>query len=140
MTATIVNGYHVVSDIPARSPLPHPTDSDKALYFKTIRALSLSNGEVVYGCVDCTYTADTTFKVRAHRSHHPRTKGRGGGANGVRAGAHRAPDTITIDDLVSRLTALAKMEGERDRWRTRAIAAERKLAALGRHLTEMVHK
>jgi len=133
MTATIVDGYHVIADRPAPSPLPHPTDPTKTLYFKTIRHLVLSNMEVVYGCVDCTYTADTTFKVRAHRSHHavrratPPTTPSGGGA-------HRATEAITVDNLVARLSALSKVEGDRDRWRTRAIAAERRLAALHRAL------
>jgi len=141
VTATIVNGYHVVGDIPARSPLPHPTHPEKGLYFKTIRALSLSNGEVVFGCVDCTYTAPSPMQVRAHRASHSRGRGRGVGAPAMTTGAHRAPaDPVTIDDLVARLTVLSKVESERDRWRTRAIAAERKLAALGRHLADMVHK
>lgn len=134
-TGQTIKGEVVTADMPARSPLPHPTDPHQHLYYKTIRELWLMGGGIVYGCTDCDYTGPTVYSVRAHRSTHtPRRPT----TAPVTPHGETPADIATLDALMARLAAIGKLQSERDRWRTKAIAAERQLAALRRSLSKVV--
>lgn len=114
MTTRVVYGHAVVAENPAPSSL---TDKNgNPVYFKQIRTLTLDNGDVVYGCAHCDYTAETVNSVRPHLNKHRDVKPRPAASSAV---------TVLAEENV-RLTA------EVERWRQRARDAEKTLAAIRR--------
>ena len=131
MTATHVNGNEVVADEPALSPLSTP---DKPIYYKQIRQLLLGDGTVLFGCAHCDFTTPVMFRVRPHLRRH--------------ADILATVKVDTVDDVmvvlreaidkqnVGLLTAIERLSGERDEWKSRALKAEKSLATLRKALTE----
>jgi hypothetical protein len=133
MTATHVNGREVVAEEPAASPLSTP---ERPIYFRQIRRLLLADGSEVFGCVHCDFTASAAGRVRGHLAKHfpPGTSSPAG------TGRRKHPQ-IDVDELVARLArgdaAVARLTAaakECDRWKKRALDAERHLAIIRRAL------
>lgn len=138
MTATHVNGVEVVATEPVDSPLSTP---ENRIQFTRIVKLLLANDSEVHGCTECTFTAVRVGSVRSHLGQaHPSAR-----ANG-RRGQHPEPPTnghapdvnaMTIGELlntgtqVAALTvALERLANDRDDWKARAKAAEKRLNAM----------
>lgn len=118
MTARTVNGLEVIEDQPTVSPIK-AFDGRQVTWTQT-RTLLLADGSTIYGCAHCEFTSTNVLSIRPHLGKHNGAKG------------DRAPSSTTgdVDALIRRLQELTKIEADRDRWRERAKAAERDLAAL----------
>lgn len=99
---------------------PAETNLGNGATYRTVRKLTMKDGTVLYGCVECEYdyAANNPMAVAAH----------------VRT-THRvvvditAIKDITITDLI-RAAADHEVANNANEWKTRALAAERDLAKL----------
>lgn len=102
-----VGDVKVVSDVVYASPLSRP---GRIVPIHGIRTLTLSDGEVVYGCRDCDFTDPSPGKIRGHRrveqcggmaepGTQPRPPKREGAVGQVRA---PSPDALamTLHDVL----------------------------------------
>lgn len=93
-----------------------------------LTALLLEDGSIVYGCVHCDYTSERPGGVRPHLGKHAvRPSGRPPNRRPV-------PKDLTVADLLSAAAQIDKLTADRDAWKTRAVKAEREMAALRRLL------
>lgn len=119
MTATTVNGQDVITAVPATAPIT-TRDGDPILFKQTMRLL-LADGSEVFGCIHCDYTHASLSGVRPHLKVHagpkpPKTTGGG--------------RSMTLDQLVAAVARLGEVEADRDRWKSRAVKAEKSLTTL----------
>jgi hypothetical protein len=129
MTAEQVNGIAVVGDAATLSPHIRDRAGNPLVWHRT-RTLTLADGTTTYGCSECDYTSDNMYSIRPHLSAHrtmPRRPRRP-------VALPVDPGALSLADLLSRVDQLAKVEADRDAWRTRAQGAERSLATLRRAL------
>lgn len=112
-----VNGLAVVASEPAPSQLKR---DGKPVPFKQILRLLLADGSEVYGCVHCDYTSPNPNSVRPHLNAHRN------GKPPLTAGG------VDVREVLRRLNAVDGIQADRDRWRDRAITAERDLSNLRR--------
>lgn len=122
-----VDGLKVVADEPAPSPLP-ARNGGTTITFRTLRILTLENGEKTFGCGDCDF-AGPRGEVQKHRyaEHDAPRPGRR---------AAEAPIPADLADItVGELWAMrgeyaawghlvTDLEIKLDDWRQRALAAE----------------
>lgn len=123
--------YRIESDEPTRSPMSNNKASKPVLWTST-RTLTLSNGDEVYGCVDCDYVAVNHLSVRPHRNTHRKNK--------LTRSATTDGDVNPLDRLREVLKKAEKagdVAADRDRWKKRALDAERELSGL-RQMAERV--
>lgn len=125
MTASSVNGVEVIADEPTRSPL---TDrAGKPVIWTQTRTLLLEDGSTVYGCLHCDYTSPNQNSIRPHLNRHITRKPQAGSArNGIPTA------DLPLSQIMRRLDALNAVEEDRDRWKARAVAPEKSMAALRR--------
>lgn len=131
MTATHVNGLEVITDEPAEAPL---STADRPVFFKQIRRLLLADGDEVFGCVHCTYTADSVHRVRPHLGKHSRrgTDPRPGAVPTMRPQADVAELLARLAKGDTARAELSTAQRERNRWKRRALDAERDLETIRR--------
>lgn len=115
MTATHVNGVPVIAAEPAVSNFKNQATGENLRYRQMLRLL-LEDGSEVFGCLHCDYTSPNLNSVRPHLNKHRLSLEIGNGHGGV-----------DIAGLVKRLQAVEVVEADRDRWKARAIDAEREL-------------
>jgi len=165
MTATTVDGWTVVKDDPAPSPMRTP--QGRRIYYRQIRQLTLTNGDEVFGCAHCTYFDRNRANVLRHLRTH---KGQAKPAETVVPretipptpevvpferpdSIGRAPRYDDLDNVVKRMEQAMRVfrqaererdswrkladraNEDRDRWRARAIEAERILDRLSAALS-----
>lgn len=118
MTATHVNGVEVIADEPTTSPIT-AKDGSPVLWHQT-RTLLLADGSTVYGCVHCDYTSPNANSVRPHLNRHRNNS----------SASKSTPGDLSLNELVARLADLDKVTADRDEWKRRALAAEKRLKAL----------
>jgi hypothetical protein len=121
MTATEVNGLAVVTDEPHQAAF-----TDKAgnpVLQRQTRVLTLEDNTVVYGCAHCDYTSRNPNSIRPHLGKH----------NARRRNTAQAALTgreMSLADVLERLATVDALTSDRDKWRARAMKAERRLTAL----------
>lgn len=117
-----VRAVAVLLDKPTLSPIE--TRKGQPVYWDSIRTLSLATGDTVYGCADCDcdYAAPTHLQVRPHRNAHRELKTDGG--NSV-AGVVK-----DVRSLIRKVESIDKLTTELNKWKARALDAERDLSAL----------
>lgn len=124
MTATTVNGLAVVSDEAGVAPF---TDrAGNPVVQPQTRVLTLEDGSVVYGCLHCDYISTNKNSVRPHLGKHNSHRRNG---NRHLADALSVRD-MSLTDLLERLDHLDRTTADRDKWRARALKAERRLSSL----------
>jgi len=126
MTAAQVHGVEVIADQPAPTNISH-RDGTPVLY-RQIRLLLLEDGTETYGCLHCDYTG-TVNQVRPHLNAH----------RGVKTPKPDMPSPgsaqvagLDVGELIRRLKAHEALAQDRDRWKARALDAERDLTDLRR--------
>jgi hypothetical protein len=120
VTATHVDGVEVLADEAAKAAMVSRDGSP--IYFKQIRELLLADGQTVYGCVHCDYTANSVNRVRPHLNKHRTDKVRGGTSDAL------------LRQLVAKVAELEIVTRERDEYKRRAQAAEKSLRDLRKAL------
>lgn len=119
MTASVVNGLRVVTEGPTLAPIT--TRDGKAIWWEQTRTLHLEDGSTVYGCLHCDHTTTNVGGIRPHlRVHADPDK--------PRAPRKKIGDQ-TLNGVLRRLEKLAKVEQERDKWKERALEAERTISS-----------
>lgn len=121
MTATHVDGRAVIADEPTRAPISQRNGDP--VYWQQIRTLLLEDESTLYGCVHCDYTAEKPGSIRPHLKKHT-----------SRAPAPAAAADMSLTDLLAKIAQLETVTADRDRWRRRALDAERKLSTMRRAL------
>lgn len=116
-TKRFIDGHEVVDDQPTAAPIK--ALNGQPVHWKQIRTLRLSNGDTVYGCAHCDYAANTPNSVRPHLNAH---------RNG-RKSRHVSGD---VEQVLAQLAHLDELTKDRDRWKQRALKAERDLRAIRR--------
>lgn len=117
-----IGGVAVVADRRAATGGKHPKTGEP-LRLKQVRDLLLADGTHIYGCAHCDYTNTNLHSMRPHLNKHRDRKA---------ATALNGAAGISLADVIARLGAGAALEADRDRWRDRALAAERDLGSLRR--------
>jgi hypothetical protein len=121
MTATEVNGIAVVSDEPRQAPFRD--NGGNTVYQPQTRVLTLADGSVVYGCQHCDYTSANPNSIRPHLGRHSGRPRKSKTATGSSL-------NLPLAELMERLDQLAAVTEDRDAWKSRALAAERRLKQL----------
>jgi hypothetical protein len=116
LTATEVDGLAVVDDEPLAAPFKNRA-GEPVLMHRT-RVLTLVDGSVIYGCAECDYTNPNPHSIRPHLNKHS-TKPR---VNGTL--------NMSVKDLMRRLESFGTLSEDRDKWKDRALTAERRLKQL----------
>ena len=104
---------------------------------RMVDTLRLVDGTTAYWCAidnDCDFIADTIQAITA--GHGPKIHNSGNGGHNSRAKTLIARDDIMDMSLRDFIAFVAKHEGilsGTEDWRTRALAAERRLAAIEKH-------
>lgn len=122
MTATQVDGVAVVATEPAFSNWKNSRTGEPFALKQVVRLL-LEDGREVFGCTWCDYSHERMESVRPHLNKHRDEK--------------RAAQTNVATEfsgLVAKLQAAAGLAEDRDRWKARAVAAERELAKVRKAL------
>lgn len=127
MTAKQVGDKAVIADEPTEAPMTG-RDGKPLVWYQT-RTLLLDDGTTTYGCAHCDYTNDNIRSIRPHLNAHATRK------PSPRTG--RDPANLSLNELMGRLDDLAKVEADRDKWKQRAVVAERSLATLRKALREV---
>ncbi|GAA0632486.1 hypothetical protein GCM10010174_61940 [Kutzneria viridogrisea] len=122
MTATHVDGVEVIADEPTRSAFN--SRDGEPVYWKQNRTLLLADGRTVYGCLHCDYTSPNVHSIRPHLNRHRDLK--------QRQSVGGADDTLSR--MVRKLAEAEEIADDRDRWKARAVAAEKQLRTLRRAL------
>lgn len=124
----------VIHEAPAQSRL-----KDKAghhVLYKQIRELLLADGSITYGCAHCSETSPDIMVIFRHlRTHKPATIRRPKpkkAAPKPDTNGHKAEGDGLVIQLVE--TEIAKLTMQRDRYKARALKAERELAKVRRAL------
>lgn len=119
-----VNRHVVVSDEPTTAPITTTTGSP--VYWQQIRTLTLANGDIIYGCAHCDYTADSFTSVRPHLNRHRDAKSQTNGqrTNGSARKAHSDGD---VETLLEQLSQLQQLRQELEHYKARALKAEGRL-------------
>lgn len=118
MTVTHVDGVEVVANVDTLSPLSKNTNAP--IYWTQVRTLHLADGSTAFGCDKCDQIFDRATQVRPHLNSHRKDKR----VTGTRIAGTASSDRQAMKKKISRL------ERSRDDWRSRAMAAERSLAAM----------
>ncbi|GLF98261.1 hypothetical protein [Streptomyces yaizuensis] len=94
------------------------------MYFTRIAELLLDDGSTVHGCkvTDCTFTG-SVGEVRAHLAAHKDTSDPAPPARSQLLG-------LTTAQLLEKAAAADRITKDRDRWKSRALTAERKLKSI----------
>ncbi|TDQ01287.1 hypothetical protein [Labedaea rhizosphaerae] len=108
-----VNGQEVIADEPTPAPISH---DGRPVVWQQTRTLLLADGSTVYGCAHCTYTSPNVRSIRPHLSKHKRTR------------ATTSSDPVAA--LVKQLGQVEEITKDRDRWKIRALKAEKSLKTL----------
>lgn len=121
VTATKAFGLEVLADEPTPSPISRP---GAPVTWEQTRTLLLEDGSTAYGCAHCDYVSRNVLSIRPHLSRHNR-KPRGdlkpsNGTNG-----HGSSDSLA--SLLDQLGRLNEVTTERDKWKARALSAEKTL-------------
>lgn len=116
-TKRFVDGHEVISDQPTEAPIS--ARNGQPVYWQQIRTLRLSNGDTAYGCAHCDYVSANPNSVRPHLNAH---------RNG-RKSRHTSGD---VEQVLQQLAHLDELTKDRDRWKQRALKAERDLRAIRR--------
>lgn len=111
MTATVAYGLEVLADEPTPSPISH---QGQTIMWEQTRTLLLSDGSTAYGCLHCDYVSRNVLSIRPHLSKHTRRQNVNGHAT-------------SVADLLAQLRQLSETSADRDRWRARALTAEKSL-------------
>jgi hypothetical protein len=114
VTASHVDGVAVIAVENARSSWKDRKTGEHLEYRQMLKLL-LEDGREVYGCLHCDYTHPNLNSVRPHLNKHR-----------LRA-VQDEGGSLDLVDLARRLQRYARLEQDRDRWRTRALDAEREL-------------
>lgn len=143
----VVDGLLVVKDEPLLSPLS--ARLGRPVPFPTIRFLTLADRSTRHACADCPDVVGTRGEVKKHRiDHHGEATGAARRKAGTLPGGQPvlSPNALsmTLGELIQVANAVdgwedthALVEAERDAWRERALAAERRLAAFERALSRI---
>jgi hypothetical protein len=120
VTATKAFGLEVLADEPTPSPISRP---GAPVTWDQTRTLLLEDGSTAYGCAHCDYVSRNVLSIRPHLSRHkpkgpkvtvtPKTNG------------HGSADSLA--SLLDQLGRLNEITTERDKWKARALSAERTL-------------
>lgn len=113
MTASHVDGVEVIAVENAKSNWKGR--NGEHLEYRQMLKLLLADGRELYGCLHCDYTHENLNSIRPHLNKH-RLPDLGNGLAG-----------LDIPGLIKRLSDVDRVETERDRWKTRALDAEREL-------------
>lgn len=124
MTVTSYNGLAVVRDEPGVAPFK--TKAGEPVIQPQTRVLTLEDGSVIYGCLHCEYISHNQHSIRPHLGKH-NSRRRNGNTHLVDALSVR---DMSLSDLLERLDHLDRITADRDRWRQRALKAERRLSSL----------
>lgn len=114
-----INGHTVIEDQPTEAPIQ--TKAGTPIYWRQVRTLLLSNGELIYGCAHCDYTSTNPNSIRPHLSAHSNGK--------------RKSNTTTgseVEHVLNQLSQLDRLRNELDHYKQRAHKAERDLRAIRR--------
>lgn len=111
----------VLLDKPTLSPIE--TRKGAPVYWDSIRTLSLATGQTVYGCADCDYAAASHLQVRPHRNAHRKVK-----ADGDTSSV--AGVVKDVRTLIRKVESVDKLTADLNKWKARALDAERDLSAL----------
>ncbi|GAB2964143.1 hypothetical protein [Saccharothrix stipae] len=122
MTATSVNGVNVVMDEPTRSPISDR--SGREVVWTQTRTLTLADGTIVYGCAHCDYTSPNRNSIRPHLQKH------NAGKNPKPPKPLLVSGDLSLNTMLEKLADADRAIAERDGWKRRALAAERKLSNL----------
>lgn len=100
-------------------------NAGKPILWPSVRELRLAADLVVYGCADCSYANKSANSVRPHRNKHRGQKQ--AAVNGeVTALLRNALREVAPDQSAK----IEKLTAEREEWKRRALAAERRWSAL----------
>ncbi len=123
----MIGGLKVIADEPAPSPLT-PKAGHTTITFRSLRILTLENGDKVFGCGDCEMTG-TRGEVQKHRYdvHDAPRPGR----RATEAAIPADLAEMTLGELWAMRAEYAawghlvtELEVKLDDWRQRALAAE----------------
>ena len=128
MTATHVDGVAVVADEPAETGIADGAGTP--VHYKRIRKLLLADDRIMYGCSECDFTRPTAAQIRPHMNKH-----RAPDAPPKRSRA-RMLQELTLAELLAKVELLEDLTADRDRWKSRALKAERSLGTLRSALRE----
>ncbi len=116
MTATIAFGLEVLADEPTPSPISR---DGQRIEWEQTRTLLLSDGSTAYGCLHCDYVSRNVLSIRPHLSKHNRRQ-----KHNDAIGEH------SLAALVDQLKRLDEITTDRDKWKARALSAEKSLRAI----------
>jgi hypothetical protein len=121
VTARKAYGLEVLADAP--SPISRP---GAPVTWDQTRTLLLEDGSTAYGCAHCDYVSRNVLSIRPHLSKHKPREPKPGTVNGTKNGhGHASADSLT--SLLDQLGRLNEITTERDRWKARALSAEKVL-------------
>lgn len=123
VTATKAFGLEVLADEPTPSPISRP---GAPVTWDQTRTLLLEDGSTAYGCAHCDYVSRNVLSIRPHLSRHkprePKVTVK------AKANGHGSADSLA--SLLDQLGRLNEITTERDRWKARALSAEKTLRRL----------
>lgn len=111
-------GRAVIADEPTRSPISD--HNGRVVYWQQIRTLTLDDGSTAYGCAHCEYASRNVRSIRPHLGKHNRRRSARG----------QVPGDMSLNTLVEQLSTLTQVQADLDRWKARALKAEKSLRTL----------
>lgn len=122
MTATVAFGLEVLADEPTPSPI---STNGHTITWEQTRTLLLADGSTAYGCVYCDYVSRNVLSIRPHLSKHNRRPREGKGSKGAATNGQ-----TSLASLLDQLGRLNEIATDRDKWKARALTAEKALRAI----------
>lgn len=129
-TKTNYQGRPIIAVEPASTGLRR-SDGER-VYLKRTVLLQMAGGDVAYGCTECGFADDSVGKVNNHVAN-----AHGGTTGPKQPKTAKRRDAAVISHLKAALSALEETPDESsevEKWKKRALDAERRLAMLRKAL------